>query len=115
MSKEPEKIHHIRHGRPQLHSWTGEAPQQQQQQAPQQQVHHQQYLQLHQQYSAGPQTFYEPSCEATNEIVFGAVQEADTGRRAVEIKAVNHGAAPPYEQNGLRYRSSYSVGYPGHN
>jgi len=116
MSKEPEKIHHIRHGRPQLHSWTGEAPQQQQQQqAPQQQVHHQQYLQRHQQYSAGPQTFYEPSCEATNEIVFGAVQEADTGRRAVEIKAVNHGDAPPYEQNGLRYRSSYSVGYPGHN
>ncbi|PUZ77591.1 hypothetical protein GQ55_1G384900 [Panicum hallii var. hallii] len=112
MSKEPEKIHHIRHGRPQLHGWSGEAPQQQQ---PPQQVHHQQYLQRHQQYSAGPQTFYEPSCEATNEIVFGAVQEADTGRRAVEIKAVNHGDAPPYEQNGMRYRSSYSVGYTGSN
>ncbi|CAN6253413.1 unnamed protein product [Urochloa humidicola] len=119
MSKEPEKIHHIRHGRPQLHGWTaGEAPQQQQppqQQPLPQQVHHQQYLQRHQQYSAGPQTFYEPSCEATNEIVFGAVQEADTGRRAAETKAVNHGDAPPYEQNGLRYRSNYSVGYSGNN
>jgi hypothetical protein len=123
MSKEPEKIHHIRHGRPQLHGWTaGEAPQQQQpptqpQQPPPQQVHHQQYLQRHQQYSAGPQTFYEPSCEATNEIVFGAVQEADTGRRAVEIKAVNHGdvAQTVYEQKGLRYRSSYNMGYSGNN
>ncbi|CAN6246236.1 unnamed protein product [Urochloa humidicola] len=116
MSKEPEKIHHIRHGRPQLHGgWTaGEAPQQQPQlQPPSQQVHHQQYLQRHQQYSAGPQTFYEPSCEATNEIVFGAVQEADTGCRAAETKAVNHGDALPYEQNGLRYRSNYSMGYNG--
>nr|CAB3447824.1 unnamed protein product [Digitaria exilis] len=111
MSKEPEKIHHIRHGRPQLHGWTGEAPHQQQQPPPPpQQVHHQQYLQHHRQYSAGPQTFYEPSCEATKEIVFGAVQEADTGRRGVETKAVNHG-----DQNGLRYRSGYNVGYTGNN
>ncbi|TVU28347.1 hypothetical protein EJB05_19863 [Eragrostis curvula] len=116
MSKEPEKIHHIRHGRPHQYSgWTGagEAPQQpqqqQQQQQPAQQVHHQQYLQHHhRQHSAGPQTFYEPSCEATKEIVFGAVQEGDMNRRAVEIKAVN------YEQNGLRYRSSY-MGYNGNN
>ncbi|XP_066319429.1 uncharacterized protein [Miscanthus floridulus] len=119
MSKEPEKIHHIRHGRPQLHGWTGEAaPQQQQQPLPTQpqQVHHQQYLQHHRQYSAGPQTFYEPSCDATKEIVFGAVQEGDTSRRPVEIKAVNHGdPAAPYQQNGLRFRSSYSMGYNGNN
>ncbi|KAL6633613.1 hypothetical protein ACP70R_026284 [Stipagrostis hirtigluma subsp. patula] len=111
MSKEPEKIHHIRHGRPQFNGWTGEAPQQQQQPPQPQQVHHQQYLQHHRQYSAGPQTFYEPSCEATNEIVFGAVQEGDSNRRAVEIKAVNYGDAL-YEQNGLRYRNNY-MGYNG--
>ena len=119
MSKEPEKIHHIRHGRPQLHGWTGEAaPQQQQPPLPTQpqQVHHQQYLQHHRQYSAGPQTFYEQSCDATKEIVFGAVQEGDTSRRPVEIKALNHGdPAAPYEQNGLRFRSSYSMGYNGNN
>lgn len=117
MSKEPEKIHHIRHGRPQSHGWTGEAtaaaPQQQaasllpQQQ--QQQVHHQQYH--NRQYSAGPQTFYEPSCDAAKEIVFGAVQEGDTGRRRpVEIKPVNHGDQAPFELNGLRFRSSYGMG-----
>ncbi|AQK55094.1 uncharacterized protein LOC100276420 precursor [Zea mays] len=118
MSKEPEKIHHIRHGRPQSHGWTGEAaaaPQQQaaslppQQQQQQQQVHHQQYH--NRQYSAGPQTFYEPSCDAAKEIVFGAVQEGDTGRRRpVEIKPVNHGDVAPFELNGLRFRSSYGMG-----
>ncbi|KAL6911426.1 hypothetical protein ACP4OV_000231 [Aristida adscensionis] len=107
MSKEPDKIHHIRHSRAHLNGWTGEAPQQPQQQP--QQVHHQQYLQHHRQYSAGPQTFYEPSCESTNEIVFGAVQEGDSNRRTVETKAVNYGDAL-YEQNGLRYRNSY-MGY----
>jgi len=100
MSKEPEKIHRIRQdgGRTQYSGWNGESPQQQQQQ--QQQVHHQQYLQHNRQYSLGPQTFYEPSCEATNEIVFGAVQEGDSTRRASYSDAV-------YEQNGLRYRSGY--------
>ncbi|XP_052141636.1 uncharacterized protein LOC127761388 [Oryza glaberrima] len=107
MSKEPEKIHHIRHGRSQFNGWNGDAPQQQQQQQQQQQIHHQQYLQHHRQYSSGPQTFYEPSCEATNEIVFGAVQEVDSKRRAVEIKPMNHGD-PQYDQDGLRHRSSYT-------
>uniref|UniRef100_A0A453PHA9 NHL repeat-containing protein n=1 Tax=Aegilops tauschii subsp. strangulata TaxID=200361 RepID=A0A453PHA9_AEGTS len=109
MSKEPEKIHHIRQGRAPYNGWNnGESPQQQQQQQ-QQQVHHQ-YLQHNRQYSLGPQTFYEPSCEAANEIVFGAVQEVDSARRAVEIKPVNHCDAAAYEQGGLRYRSS---GYMG--
>jgi hypothetical protein len=110
MSKEPEKIHHIRPGRPQQYSsgWTRETPQQQQQQP--QQVHHQQYLHHHhRQYSAGSQTFYEPSCEATKEIVFGAVQEGDINPRAAETKATNHG-----EQNRLRYRSNY-MRYNGNN
>jgi hypothetical protein len=94
MSKEPEKIHHIRQGPPQP-----------------QQVHHQQYLQHHhRQYSVGPRTFYEPSCEGAKEIVFGAVQEGDINRCAAETKAVNHGDAP----YGLRYRSNY-VGYNGNN
>ncbi|KAL5208245.1 hypothetical protein ABZP36_032680 [Zizania latifolia] len=106
MSKEPEKIHHIRHGRSQLNGWNGDAPQQQQQQQ-QQQTHHQQYLQHHKQYSSGPQTFYEPSCEAANEIVFGAVQEVDIKRRSVEIKAMNYGDSL-YDQDGLRQRSSYN-------
>jgi hypothetical protein len=97
MSKEPEKIHRIRQdGRAQYGVWNGESPQQQQQQ----QVHHQQYLQHNRQHSLGPQTFYEPSCEATNEIVFGAVQEGDGARCASYSDAV-------YEQNGLRYRSGY--------
>lgn len=110
MSKEPEKIHHIRQGRAPYNGWNnGESPQQQQQQQ-HQQVHHQQYLQHNRQYSLGPQTFYEPSCEATNEIVFGAVQEVDSARRAVEIKPVNYGDAAAYEQSGLRYRSG---GYMG--
>ncbi|RWV93247.1 hypothetical protein BHE74_00035751 [Ensete ventricosum] len=47
------------------------------------------------------------SCETTtNEIVFGAVHESDTKRRAVEIKAVNYGD-PMYEQYSVRYRNRY--------
>ncbi|URE26227.1 hypothetical protein MUK42_15958 [Musa troglodytarum] len=102
MSKEPEKIHHIRHAPPYFSGWGTEAQQQQQQQ-----VHQRQHLRQHRQYSLGPQTYYEQSCETTNEIVFGAVQESDSKRRSVEIKAVNYGD-PIYEQYGMRYRSSYS-------
>uniref|UniRef100_A0A0E0LAA3 NHL repeat-containing protein n=1 Tax=Oryza punctata TaxID=4537 RepID=A0A0E0LAA3_ORYPU len=106
MTKEPEKVHHVRHGRPYFNGWDVQhAPQQQ----PEQQMYHQQHLQQHRQYSAGPQTFYEQSCETTNEIVFGAVQEVDTKRRMVEIKAVNYGDTF-YEQYGMRYRNNY-IGY----
>ncbi|KAF0904080.1 hypothetical protein E2562_031756 [Oryza meyeriana var. granulata] len=71
MTKEPEKVHHVRHGRPYFNGWD--------------------------------------SCETTNEIVFGAVQEVDTKRRMVEIKAVNYGDTF-YEQYGMRYRNNY-IGY----
>nr|XP_019702713.1 LOW QUALITY PROTEIN: uncharacterized protein LOC105039194 [Elaeis guineensis] len=103
MSKEPEKIHHLRQGRAYFSGWDGE-PQPQQQM--QQQQHH---LKQHRQYSLGPQTYYEQSCETTNEIVFGAVQESDSKRRTVEIKAVNYGE-PIYDQLGMRFRNSY-MGY----
>lgn len=97
MSTDPEKIHHLRQERAYFNGWDGE--QQQQQQHLQQHQHRQHYL--------GPQTYYEQSCENTNEIVFGAVQELDGKRRSVEIKAVNYGE-PIYDQYGLRYRMHYN-------
>ncbi|KAF8650528.1 hypothetical protein HU200_063900 [Digitaria exilis] len=112
MTKEPEKIHNVRHGRPYFNGWDGRHHHLQQQ--PEQQLYHQQqHLQQHRQYSTGPQTFYEQSCEATNEIVFGAVQEMDSKRRMVEIKAVNYGDTF-YEQYGMRYRNNY-IGYNSNN
>ncbi|XP_074568401.1 uncharacterized protein LOC141824953 [Curcuma longa] len=101
-SKEPEKIQHIRHTSPYPAGWHAEPHQQQQQQ-----VYQRQHLQRHRQYSSGPQTYYEQSCETTNEIIFGAVQELDTKRQMVEIKALNYGD-PIYEQYGVRYRNSYA-------
>lgn len=96
---------------------------QQHRQPPEQQQHHQRrqpeqqqqmyQLQQHRQYSSGPQTFYEQSCETTNEVVFGAVQEVDSKRRMVEIKAVNYGDTF-YEQYGMRYRNNY-IGYNSNN
>lgn len=103
MAKEPDKIHHLRHARS-----FGEPQQQQQSFQPQTQTYYQQHLQQHRHYSAGPQTIYEQSCESTNEIVFGAVQEVDS-KRQVEIKALNYGDSY-YEQYGMRYRQNY-MGY----
>ncbi|WOL06546.1 hypothetical protein Cni_G15280 [Canna indica] len=96
MSKEPERIHHIRNVLPYSSGWDVE-PQQQ----------HQVHQRQHRQYSSGPQTYYEQSCETTNEVVFGAVQELDSKRRTVEIKAVNYGD-PVYGQYGVRFRNSYT-------
>ncbi|WVZ81606.1 hypothetical protein U9M48_028961 [Paspalum notatum var. saurae] len=111
MTKEPERIHHAHHGRPSFNGWDSHHHPQQQ---PEQQLyHHQQHLQQHRHYSTGPQTFYEQSCEAKNEIVFGAVQEVDSKRRMVEIKAVNYGDTF-YEQYGMRYRNNY-IGYNSNN
>ncbi|XP_026661594.1 uncharacterized protein LOC103710050 [Phoenix dactylifera] len=102
MSKEPEKLHHIRQGRAYFSGWDGELQKQQQMQ-------HQQHLQQHRQYSLGPQTYYEQSCETTNEIVFGAVQESDSKRRTVEIKSLNYGDSI-YDQSGMHCRNNY-MGY----
>lgn len=111
MSRESEKIHHVRHGHPYFNNW--DSHHQPQQQLEQQLYHQQHHLQQHRQYSTGPHTFYKQSCEATNEIVFGAVQEVDSKRRMVEIKAVNYGDAF-YEQYGMRYRNNY-IGYNSNN
>ena len=106
MSNDPGKIHQLRQGRAYFNGWDGGEQQQQQQQQQQQHVY-QQHLQQHRQHSLGPQTYYEQSCENTNEIVFGAVQELDSKLRTVEIKAVNYGE-PLYDQYGLRSRMQYS-------
>ncbi|XP_074561114.1 uncharacterized protein LOC141817341 [Curcuma longa] len=103
MSKEPEKIHHVRHPQTYTNGWKAE-PQKQVQQ-----VHQQQQLQQHRHHSSGPQTYFEQNCETSNEIVFGAVQESESKHRSVEIKAVNYGD-PIYEQYGVRYRNGY-MGY----
>ena len=109
MPKEHEKIHHARHGHPYFNGWDDHHHHPQQRQPEQQLYHQQQHLQQHRQFSTGPQTLYEQSCEAKNEIVFGAVQEVDSKRRMVEIKAVNYGDTF-YEQYGMRYRNNY-IGY----
>uniref|UniRef100_A0A1D1ZCG2 Protein wech n=1 Tax=Anthurium amnicola TaxID=1678845 RepID=A0A1D1ZCG2_9ARAE len=101
MSKEPEKVHHMKQGRTYSSRWEGE---------PQQPQMHQQHLRQQRHYSSGPKTYYEQSCETTKEIVFGAVQESDN-RRAVDIKPVEYGD-PMYDQHGLRFRMNYA-GY-GH-
>ena len=84
MAKNPEKMHQLKQGRAYFGSWEGERKQQVLQQR---------------HYSAGPQTVYARNCETTNEIVFGAVQEAD-------MKKVNYGDSA-YDQLGPRYRLNY--------
>ncbi|XP_068642601.1 uncharacterized protein [Aristolochia californica] len=94
MSKDAEKANHFKLGRAYLNGWDGEVQQQQ---------HHQRH------YSAGPQTYYEQSCETTTEVVFGAVQEEDWQRKAEEIKPVNYGD-PMYDHHNIRSRPNY-MGY----
>ncbi|XP_068638839.1 uncharacterized protein [Aristolochia californica] len=101
MSKDAEKTNHFRLGRAYLNGWDGEVQQHQHQHQ------HQQHHQRH--YSAGPHTYYEQSCETTTEIVFGAVQEEDGQRKAVEIKPVNYGD-PMYDHHNIRSRINY-LGY----
>ncbi|KAL5974492.1 hypothetical protein ACLOJK_031157 [Asimina triloba] len=103
MSKESEKANHFRFGRDHYNGWDDDF--QPQQQLQQQQRHQQQYQQRH--YSSGPHTYYEQSYEATNEIMFGAVQEQDGKRRAVEIKAVDYGH-PMYDHHNIRSRINYT-------
>uniref|UniRef100_A0A5B6YG16 NHL domain-containing protein n=1 Tax=Davidia involucrata TaxID=16924 RepID=A0A5B6YG16_DAVIN len=81
MSKDAEKMQQLRQSRAFYSGWDGDF---QQQQTHKQQHHHRHY-------SSTPQTFYEQSCEATNEIVFGAVQEQDGRRETVVMKPLDHG------------------------
>ncbi|KAF9626292.1 hypothetical protein IFM89_032141 [Coptis chinensis] len=98
MAKEPERTNHFRQSRAYYNGWNGDFQQHQQQQQ-----HHQRH------YSPGTQTYYEQSCESTNEIVFGAVQEQDGRREAVVIKAVDYGD-PKYDHHNIRSRINY-MGY----
>ncbi|KAL5723657.1 hypothetical protein ACHQM5_007030 [Ranunculus cassubicifolius] len=103
MTKEAERTNLLRQNRAYYNNngWDGEFQQHKQQQ--QQQQYHQRH------YSPGPQTYYEQSCESTNEIVFGAVQEQHSRREAVVIKAVDYGD-PMYDHHNIRSRINY-MGY----
>ncbi|KAH9620466.1 hypothetical protein KSS87_021762 [Heliosperma pusillum] len=61
----------------------------------------------HQHHSAIPHTYYEQSCEKTNEIVFGAVQDA--GQRESVIRPT------PYAMDSsIRYRNGYTRSFPSY-
>uniref|UniRef100_A0A5B6YFS8 NHL domain-containing protein n=1 Tax=Davidia involucrata TaxID=16924 RepID=A0A5B6YFS8_DAVIN len=102
MSKDAEKIQQLRQSRAFYSGWDGDFQQQQQQQTQKLQHHHRHY-------SSTPQTFYQQSCEETNEIVFGAVQEQDGRRETAELKHLDHGN-PIYDHRNIRSRIN-SMGY----
>lgn len=104
MSRDAEKMHQLRQSRVFYSGWDDDLQHQQKQQ--QQQQHHHKY------HSSAPHTYYEQSCEKTNEIVFGAVQEQDRRREAVIIKPVEYGD-PVFDHHNIRSRinsMSYSYG-----
>ncbi|GFY91023.1 NHL domain-containing protein [Actinidia rufa] len=80
MSKDADKMQQLRQSRAFYSGWDRDLPQQ----PTQKQQHHHQYR------TSAPQTYYEQSCEKTNEVVFGAVQEQDGQREAVVIKPLDH-------------------------
>ncbi|XP_028549428.1 uncharacterized protein LOC110095212, partial [Dendrobium catenatum] len=100
MSKNQAKIHQLRQGQAYFNHWDGKMQQHQQ--------HNQQQVHQHQQYSLAPQTYYEQNYEATNEVVFGAVQELDCSPRPVEFKAENY-RDKLNDQYGLRSRVGYNA------
>ncbi|KAK9707355.1 hypothetical protein RND81_07G191900 [Saponaria officinalis] len=102
MSKDAKMQQQLRQSRVFSNGWDGVQPQQHQQQ--QQQQKHQN---RHQHHSSVPYTYYEQSCEKTDEIVFGAVQEA--GQRESVIRPT------PYAMDSsLRYRNGYIRGFPSY-
>ncbi|XP_059656035.1 uncharacterized protein LOC132303029 isoform X2 [Cornus florida] len=104
MSKDAEKMQQLRQSRAFYSGWDGSSQPQQQTQKEQHQ---------HQHYSSTPETYYEQSCEKTNEIVFGAVQEQDKRRETVIIKPLDHGN-PVYDRHNIRVRTnsmSYTRGH----
>ncbi|KAK7252364.1 hypothetical protein RIF29_36252 [Crotalaria pallida] len=102
MSKDAEKMQQLWQSRAFYSGWDGDLQRQQQQQ---QQKHHHR----HQYHSSIPHTYYEQSHEATNEILFGAVQEQDGKQESVVIKPVNYGDSV-YDHHNIRSRMS-SMGY----
>ncbi|KAG6708303.1 hypothetical protein I3843_06G068600 [Carya illinoinensis] len=98
MSKDAENMHQLRQSRVFSNGWDGNL-QQQQHQNQNQQRHRHRY------HSSIPNTYYEQSCEKTNEIVFGAVQEQDGKLEAVVIKPVDHGD-PMFDHHNIRSRSN---------
>nr|XP_023892864.1 uncharacterized protein LOC112004859 isoform X3 [Quercus suber] len=117
MSKDADKIHQLRQSRVFYNGWDGDLQQQhqyqhkqkQQQQQHQHQQKQQQQQHHHRYYSSIPHTYYEQSCEQTNEVVFGAVQEQDGKRESVVIKPVDYGN-PMFDHHSIRSRSNY-MGY----
>ncbi|XP_057493996.1 uncharacterized protein LOC130779395 isoform X2 [Actinidia eriantha] len=98
MSKDAEEMQQLRQSRAFYSGWDGDLPQQKQ--PMQKQQHHHQYR------SSAPQTYYEQSCEKTNEVVFGAVQEQDGRREAVVIKPLDHWNSIRDDRN-IRSRINY--------
>ncbi|KAJ0241224.1 NHL domain-containing protein [Hirschfeldia incana] len=109
MSKDAEKMQQLRQSREFYRSWeSAEFPNQQQQQQQKQQQHRRHY-------SSIPHTYYEENSEKTNEVVFGAVHEKKSSKRAAK-------PAKPKEsedqinnntntQQNLHHRA-HSVSYP---
>ncbi|KAE9607094.1 putative six-bladed beta-propeller, TolB [Lupinus albus] len=93
MSKDAEKMQELWRSQAFYTRWNGNLQQQQQKHN-----HHHQY------HSSIPHTYYEQSHEATNEILFGAVQEQEY----VVVKPVNYGDSL-YDNHNIRSRIS-SVG-----
>lgn len=107
MSKDAEKIHQLRQSRVFYNEWDGDLQQQLHQHKQKQQHHHHRY------YSSIPHTYYEQSCEQTNEVVFGAVQEQDGKRESVVIKPVDYGN-PMFDHHNIRSRSNYTGYHHGY-
>lgn len=98
MSKDVENMHQWRQSRAFYTGWDDDFQQQQ---------HNHRYQ------STIPQTYYEKTCEKTNGIVFGAVQEQDEKREAVVSEPVDCGN-PIFNHRSFRSRTNsmgYSNGY----
>ncbi|KAK5837433.1 Teneurin-4 [Gossypium arboreum] len=95
MSKDAEKIHHLRQSRVFYNGWDAD---------PQQQQHHRYLL-------SAPHTYHEQSHEKTNEIIFGAVQERDRKRESMTIKSVDNSNNSYNHQNICSRSNSFNRGY----
>lgn len=95
MAKDSEKMQQLRQSRAFYSGWDG--------------VDLQKQSKKHQYHAQAAHTYYEQTPDATNEIVFGAVQEQDKKIQNVVIKPLDHGI-PFYDHHKIRSRSSYSRG-----